>query len=61
MVDKKQKETIPRVIFSKEKILGMKRYAHRVDVLGVLLKDDRQYTFKEVDDLLAKFMKGKVK
>lgn len=64
MADTKQKAeekaTKPRITFSKAKILKTKRYAHRVDLLGILLKDGKQYTFDEVDGLLEKFMKGKV-
>lgn len=50
-----------KVTFSKEKILSAKRYRNRVDLLGVLLKDGKDYTFDEVDALLENFMKGKVK
>lgn len=54
-------EVKTKITFSKEKILKSKRYEHRVDLLGVLLKDGKDYTFDEVDALLEKFMKGKVK
>lgn len=47
--------------FLKEGLLQSARYAHRQDLLGVLLEADRQYTFEEVDMLLDEFMKGKVK
>lgn len=52
-----------KITFSKEKILSAKRYRNRVDLLGVLLKDGKQYTFDEVDALLDEFFKkkGKVK
>jgi len=50
-----------KVAFSKTKILKSKRYRFRVDLLNVLLDDSKEYTFDEVDALIEKFMKGKVK
>jgi len=49
-----------RITFLKEKILSMKRYAGRRDILGALLADDKFYTLAEVDAKLEKFLKGKV-
>lgn len=48
------------VKFNKTKILGMKRYADRVDLLRVLLKPEETYTFEAVDAAISDFMKGKV-
>lgn len=48
------------VLYTKEQILGSKRYRNRRDALGVILKDDESYTLENVDSLLEKFMKGKV-
>lgn len=50
-----------QVKFNKNKILGMKRYANRVDLLRVLLKPDETYTLEAVDAAISEFMKGKVK
>lgn len=47
------------VEFTKEKILKMDKYKNRVDLLNVLLATDKVYSYKEVDTLLEKFMKGK--
>lgn len=47
-------------LFSKEQILASKKYSDRRDALGVVLADGKEYTLKEVDALLDKFMKGKV-
>lgn len=55
------KEAKAKITFSKAKILKSKRYKHRIDLLGVLLNENKAYTFDEVDALLEKFMKGKVK
>jgi len=49
-----------QVKFNKSKILGMKRYANRVDLLQVLLKPEKTYTLEAVDAVISDFMKGKV-
>ena len=49
-----------QVKFNKTKILGMKRYSERVDLLRVLLKPEETYTFEAVDAAISDFMKGKV-
>ena len=46
--------------FTKDKILAAQRYSNRRDVLGVILDDKKEYSTAEVDDILDKFMKGKV-
>lgn len=57
----KKVETKQEVLFTKEQILASKKYSNRRDVLGAILKDDKTYTLEQVDSLLEKFMKGKVK
>ena len=49
-----------QVKFNKTKILGMKRYSDRVDLLRVLLKPEETYTLDAVDAAISEFMKGKV-
>lgn len=49
-----------QVKFNKSKILGMKRYANRVDLLEVLLKPEKTYTLDAVNAAISDFMKGKV-
>ena len=46
--------------FSKKQLLSSKKYNDRVDLLNVLLKDDVKYSHEEVEQLIDKFMKGKV-
>ena len=48
------------VTYTKEQILGSKKYKYRRDALGVILADGKEYTMDEVDTLLDEFMKGKV-
>ena len=47
--------------FNKVQILASAQYANRRDLVDALLEDEKQYTKKEVDELINKFMKGKVK
>ena len=58
---KKPDEQIQVIKFNKTKILGMKRYVNKVDLLSALLKPDKEYTLEEVDSLMGDFLKGKVK
>lgn len=57
MAEKKKTEA-QEVVFSKEKILKMKRYSNRRDLLGALLKDGQTYSLNDVDALIEKFLKG---
>lgn len=48
-------------VFPKESILKSKRFSHRRDALSFLLKDDKSYTFEQVETILNDYyMKGKV-
>lgn len=60
MVTKKEKEKVIEATFTKEQLLESKRYKDRKDLINVLLKNEQTYSFKEVDDLIEKYMKGKV-
>jgi hypothetical protein len=57
----KKKEIQQESKFTKEQILASKKYSNRRDVLVAILGDDKSYTLEQVDSLLDKFMKGKVK
>ena len=60
---KKKTDTVMQEVvsaYSKEQILASKKYENRRDVLGVILKDNKEYTLEKVDSLLEEFMKGKV-
>lgn len=45
--------------FSKEQIVLSKKYINDVDIVNALLEDGKQYSFKEVDNIIAKFKKKK--
>lgn len=63
MTTKKKEETQETKAegrFTKSQILSSKKYNDKRDLVNVLLKDERQYSFSEVDTLIDNFMKGKV-
>lgn len=45
--------------FSKEQLIGAKRYIESVDVLNVVLEYDKLYSFSDVDRLVSNFLKIK--
>ncbi len=47
-------------VFSKEQIVSSKKYNQYQDYLMGNLENDKQYSAKQVDDMLANIMKGKV-
>jgi len=58
---KGKKEAVKTTAFSKEQLVSSSRYVHRKDLVNALLAEDRPYCFEEVDSMIDKFMKGKVK
>ena len=60
-IGNKKTETVKTTTFSKEQLVSSYKYRHQRDLINVLLADDRLYSFEEVDSLINKFMKGKVK
>ena len=64
MKEKNEEKTVvkvEKVVFSKEQIVNSKKYANRRDLLGALLENGKKYTFEQVDAIIDKVMKGKVK
>ena len=57
MTKKVKKETT----FTKRQIINSKRYRHRVDLLNVLLQDDKRYSHSDIKKEISKFLKGSVK
>lgn len=49
------------VKFSKNQLLAAKRFSGKRDILEALLSDDETYTVKTVEQMIEKYMKGKVK
>ena len=54
-------EANPEPLFGKEQILVSKKYENRKDVCAAVIPDGFHGTLQEVDILIDKFMKGKVK
>lgn len=44
--------------FTKGQWVQSEKYVHRRDALNALLKDDKSYSFAEVDNMLKQFDKG---
>ncbi len=47
--------------FTKEQILKSQKYVGKKDILSTLLDASKTYTFSEVESIIEKFMKGRVK
>ena len=48
------------VLYSKEQIIASKKYFKRKDILNVLLKDDEEYSFSKIDEIIEEFMNKEV-
>lgn len=48
------------ILYSKEQIISSKKYSNRKDILNVLLKDDEEYTFSRIDEIIEEFMNKEV-
>ncbi len=47
--------------FSKQAFLDSREYRHRTDLLRALLRDGETYTLEEVQQLIERHSKGKVR
>lgn len=50
--------TVPQ--FTKAQLMASNKYASRKDLIGALLDDKETYTTEQVDELIEKYLKGKV-
>lgn len=48
------------ILYSKEQIIASKKYSNRKDILNVLLKDDEEYSFSRIDEIIENFMDKEV-
>ena len=55
---KKTVETNQESKFTKEQILGSKRFSDRVDVINAVWTDNSAKTINQVEEMIDKFMKG---
>ena len=47
-------------LYSKEQIITSKKYSNRKDILNILLKDDEEYSFSRIDEIIENFMNKEV-
>lgn len=47
--------------FNKRRLLESKKYASKRDIISALLDEEKQYTIAEVEYLIDRYKKGKVK
>jgi len=60
-LDKEPAKVLAVSKFTKTQIIKSAKYSNRRDVLSVLLQEEKEYSLNEVNTLIDKFMKGKVK
>lgn len=60
MAKKERAESEPKSSFTKEQLYTSKRYEMQKDLIGVLLEDDKEYTFDEADNIIKEFLKREV-
>ena len=53
---KEIKKPVKEAVFPKRKLLSMEKYKDRVDLLGALLEDGKEYSLAEADALLKEFL-----
>lgn len=59
--DVKAKKQTGSERFTKRQLVCSERYCNQSDLLCALLEDEKQYTLSEADEIMNRFMKGKVK
>ena len=61
--DNKKSENKPQaeIRVKKDNLVTSARYLDKKDVVNAVLEDGKEYTLAEVDELIRKFMKGKVR
>jgi len=57
--EEKSERAEPR--FTKKQVLSAARFKNRKDLVSAVLDDGKTYTIVEVDQMVDRFMKGKVK
>lgn len=62
MLKKPKIEDVPCnvLLFPKSRLLNFKRYEDKRDLLEVILKNDKNYTYAEVEKLITEYTKKKV-
>lgn len=47
--------------FTKEQLIKSKMYRHQIDILKIVLEENKTYSISETDKLINDFLKRKVK
>lgn len=47
--------------FTKERLIKSKMYRHQIDILKIVLEENKTYSIAETDKLINDFLKRKVK
>lgn len=61
MAEVKAEQKKKKVTYTKEQILESSKFCNRSDLADALLEDGKTYTLEEVSQMMAKYLKGKVK
>lgn len=56
-----KKEKTEDVVFNKDLILQSEKYREHRDLLGVLLQENEEYSFLQIEEMIENYTKGKVK
>ena len=55
------KETAAEMKFTKQQWAESKKYRHQPDLISALLEDDKSYTGKQVEKILADYLNKEVR
>ena len=61
MQKRKIDEVVEEQLYTKQQLLNGDRYKHNKDLLNALLEESRNYSHKEVEDIIKGFLKKEVK
>ena len=56
----KKIEAEAKEAFTKDQFYNSKKYEMQKDIIGVMLEEDKEYTFDEVDNIIKEFLKREV-
>lgn len=57
----KKIEAEAKEAFTKDQFYNSKKYEEYKDLIQILLEEDKNYTFEEVDSMIKEFLKKEVK
>lgn len=60
-VKENESNSVLEMAFTKEQLLSSERFRGKRDLLNALLEEDKTYTASQAEEMIEKYMKGKVK